>query len=66
MIYLIYGLEKTYVEEFPGRFCMSRLPAAVLHPLVRDNEVVPFATDFFHRKHVSLGGHLFLDALEEL
>lgn len=45
---------------------MPRLPAAVFHPLVRDNEVVPLAPDFLHRKYVALGGHLLLDALEEL
>lgn len=45
---------------------MPRLPAAIFNPLVRDNEVVPLAADLFHRKHVPLGGHLLLDALEEL
>ena len=45
---------------------MSRLPAAVFHPLVRDDEVIPLATDLLHRKHVALGGHLLLDALEQL
>lgn len=45
---------------------MARLPAAVFNPLVRDNEVVPLAADLFNRQHVPLGGHLLLDALEEL
>lgn len=45
---------------------MTRLPAAVLHSLVSDNEVVPLAADLVDRKHESFGGQLFLDALEEL
>lgn len=57
---------RTYIEELPGRFRVPRLPAAVLNPLVRDDEVVPLAADLLHRQHVALGGHLLLDALEEL
>lgn len=55
-----------YVKELPGGLGMSRLPAAVLDSLVRDDEVVPLAADLFHGEHVPLGRHLLLDTLEEL
>ena len=61
-----FSYYQTYVKELPGCFGVSRLPAAIFNPLVRDNEVVPLAADLLHRKHVALGGHLLLDALEEL
>lgn len=55
-----------YIKELPGGFGMACLTAAIFNSLVRDNEVVPLATDLLHRKHVPFGGQLFLDALEEL
>lgn len=55
-----------YVKELPGGLGMARLPAAVLDPLVRDNEVVPLAADLLHGERVPLGRHLLLDTLEEL
>lgn len=55
-----------YVKELPGGLGMSRLPAAILDPLVRDDEIVPLAADLFHGVHVPLGRHLLLDTLEEL
>lgn len=61
-----FSYYRTYIKELPGRFGVPRLPAAIFNPLVRDNEVVPLAADLLHRKHVPLGGHLLLDALEEL
>lgn len=45
---------------------MPRLPAAVFNPLVCDDEVVPLTADLLNGEHVALGGHLLLDALEEL
>lgn len=55
-----------YIKELPGSFGMACLPAAVFNSLVRDDEVVPLATDLLHGQHVPFGSQLFLDALEEL
>lgn len=38
-----------YIKELPGRFGVACLTAAIFNSLVRDNEVVPLATDLLHR-----------------
>ena len=45
---------------------MSSLSAAVLNPLVGNNQVVPFAADLLYRKNMSFRGHFLLNALKEL